>query len=90
VATVSAGLFLFVIMMLMRARQRAVVTGPEEMISSRAEVIDWDGTKGHVRVHGEIWNAQSNQKFSPGQIVKVSAIDGLTLTILPSEKENSQ
>lgn len=90
VATVSAGLFLFVITMLMRARQRAIVTGPEEMISSRADVIDWDGTKGHVRVHGEIWNAQSNQKFSPGQTVKVSAIDGLTLTVLPSEKENSQ
>ena len=90
VATVSAGLFLFVITMLMRARQRAVVTGPEEMISSRAEVIDWDGTKGHVRAHGEIWKAQSNQKFSPGLTVKVSAIDGLTLIVSPFEKENSQ
>ena len=87
VATVSAGLFLFVIMMLMRARQRKVVTGPEEMINSRAEVTDWNGNKGHVHVHGEIWKAQSDRRFLPGQAVKVSAIDGLTLIVSQIEKE---
>ena len=90
VATVSAGLFLFVITMLMRARTRAVVSGPEEMIDSRAEVIDWQGKKGHVRAHGEIWKAQADQELPPGQTVKVAAIDGLTLTVLPMQKEEPQ
>ncbi|HMB48224.1 MAG TPA: nodulation protein NfeD [Afifellaceae bacterium] len=89
VAAVSAGLFLFVIMLLMRARQRHVVSGPEEMIDSRAEVIDWAGRNGHVRAHGEIWKAHGDQEFPAGQTVRVSAIDGLTLTVLPFEKEKS-
>jgi membrane-bound serine protease (ClpP class) len=90
VAAVSAGLFLFVIMLLMRARQRHVVSGPEEMIESRAEVIDWTGMKGHVRAHGEIWKARGDREYPTGQTVQVSAIDGLTLTVQPFEKETSQ
>ena len=90
VATVSAGLFLFAMMMLMRARRREVVTGPEEMIRSRAEVIEWHGRRGRVRVHGEVWKAQGDDQLSPGQTVRVSAIDGLTLIVSPTEKEGSQ
>ncbi len=90
IAAVSAGLFLFVIMMLMRARQRAVVTGPEEMIDSRAEVIDWQGRKGRVRAHGEIWRAEADQELPPGQAVRVTDIDGLTLTVLPLKEEDPQ
>lgn len=90
VATVSAGLFLFAMMMLMRARRRDVVTGLEEMLRSRAEVIDWEGRRGRVRVHGEIWKARSDEDLSPGQAVSVSAIDGLTLTVRPKEREEPQ
>lgn len=87
-AIVSAGLLLFAMMMLMRARQREVVTGLEEMIRSRAEVIDWEGNQGRVRVHGEIWKAQSDGEYTPGQTVRVSAIDGLTLIVSPVEVED--
>ena len=90
VATVSAGLFLFAMMMLMRARQRDVVTGPEEMIRSPAEVIEWHGRKGRVRAHGEIWKAQAGEGFKPGQTVRVSEVDGLTLIVAPTETEGSQ
>ncbi len=90
VATVSAGLFLFAMMMLMRARQRAVVTGPEEMIGSRAEVIEWLGRGGRVRVHGEVWKAHGDKGLSPGQAVRVSKMDGLTLIVTQSEREGSQ
>ncbi len=53
----------------------------------RAEVIDWEDGKGHVRTHGEIWKARGDREFPPGQTVRISAIDGLTLTVQPFEEE---
>jgi len=87
VATVSSGLFLFVMVMLLRARQRAVVTGQEELINARAKVIDWSGLQGHVRAHGEIWKARATSKIKSGQVVRVSGVDGLTLVVSPEGKE---
>jgi len=90
VAAVSSGLFLVVMMMLLRARKRAVVTGPEQLLDSHAEVIDWQGNRGHVRVHGEIWNARAKSELQPGRRVSVSSIDGLTLVVTPEDKETMQ
>ena len=87
VAAVSSGLFLVVMMMLLRARKRAVVTGPEQLLDSDAEVIDWRGKRGHVRVHGEIWNARAASELQPGRRVGVSSIDGLTLVVTPKDEE---
>ena len=89
IAAVSAGLFLFIITMLMRSRGRAVVTGREELVDSVAVVIDWKGRSGRVRVHGEIWSARGDQTLSAGQAVRVSAIDGLVLSVRPNEKEHT-
>ncbi len=87
IATVSAGLFLFTMVMLMRARTRAVVTGREELLSSQATVIDWSDGAGHVRVHGEVWQARGANDLSTGQAVTISAMDGLILTVQPNKKE---
>ena len=89
IAAVSSGLLLVVMMMMLRARKRAVVTGQEELLQSRAEVIDWQGTRGHVRVHGEIWKAQASSELQPGRLVCVDEIDGLTLQVSPQDKETS-
>ncbi len=83
VALVSAGGFLFVMIMLMRARRRAVVTGPEQMIGSQGEVVAWSGDSGRIRVHGEIWQARSANKLEPGAAVRVNSLDGLTLVVEP-------
>lgn len=87
VAAVSSGLLLAIMTMLLRARRRAVVTGPEELVDSHAEVIDWHGKRGRVRVHGEIWNARAESELQPGRWVSVDAIDGLILVVTPEEKE---
>ena len=89
IAAVSSGLLLVVMMMMLRARKRAVITGQEELLQSRAEVIDWQGTRGHVRVHGEIWKAQATSELQPGRLVCVDEIDGLTLKVSPQNKEIS-
>ena len=86
IALVSAGIFLLVMMLLVRARRRAVVSGPEEMIGSKGRVLDWDGHQGRVRVHGEIWQARAVRPLRGGRDVRVAGIEGLTLVVEPETK----
>jgi membrane-bound serine protease (ClpP class) len=80
-ASVGAGVFLTVFTLMNKARHRPVVSGPEEMLNSVGSVIDWQGTQGRVRVHGEIWQARSDQSLSPEMPVRVASRDGLVLTV---------
>ena len=89
IAAVSAGLFLLVILLLMRSRRRAVVSGPEEMIGSQGRVVDWSGEDGHVRIHGEIWRARSANSLQPGRAVRVANIDDLIL-VVESDTEKAE
>jgi membrane-bound serine protease (ClpP class) len=83
-AAVSAGFCLLVLTFLARARKRAVVSGPEEMIGSTGRVVDWSGGEGHVRVHGELWTARAQGTLAPGGAVRVRRLDGLTLEVEPA------
>ena len=85
IAAVSAGAFLLVLIMLMRARRRAVVAGPEEMIGTSGEVIEWTDREGRIRAHGEIWQARSDRALEPGRTVRIGEIDGLTLIVEPEK-----
>jgi membrane-bound serine protease (ClpP class) len=64
-----------------RVRQRPAVTGAEEMIGLEGEVVGWGGTRGAVRVHGEVWDARGPESVKPGGQVRVVRRDGLTLTV---------
>jgi membrane-bound serine protease (ClpP class) len=81
VSLTAAALLLLLMAMLSRSQRRAVVTGQEEMVGSRARVIDWQSGAGRIRVHGEIWRARGPADLAAGQEVKVIAIDGLTLEV---------
>ncbi|MBL6952158.1 MAG: nodulation protein NfeD [Alphaproteobacteria bacterium] len=85
-AAVGAGIFIFVLTMLVRSRRRPVVSGPEEMVGSTGQVIDWEGHAGTVRVHGEVWNARAARAIDAGRQVRVEKIDGLTLVVQPQSK----
>ena len=87
IAVVSAGFFLLVIFLLVRARRRAVVSGPEEMIGSKGQVVEWSGHDGRVRVHGEIWRARSARPLKPGRTVRVAKIENLTLVVESESKK---
>lgn len=86
IAALSSGLFLFVMWMLLRSRDRAVVTGPEEMLSATGEVVDWAGGTGHVRIRGEIWTAASKAPLTTGDEISVTGRDGLALDVIPREE----
>jgi membrane-bound serine protease (ClpP class) len=87
IATVSAAVFLFVGAMAVKARNRAVVSGPEEMIGLAGEVVSWSGDAGRVRTHGEVWQARGADGLAAGSRVRVRARDGLVLLVEPETKE---
>jgi membrane-bound serine protease (ClpP class) len=82
-AVISAAYVIGVLTLVAKSRQRPIVSGPEHMIGDRAEVIDWDGDAGRVRVQGEIWKARATEPLSKGRLVRVERIDGLTLVVQP-------
>ncbi len=83
VAISSAAFFFLISTMAAKAWGRPVVSGREQMIGSAARVVEWSGTKGSVRLDGELWRASSAVALSPDQEVRVSALQGLTLMVAP-------
>jgi membrane protein implicated in regulation of membrane protease activity len=54
------------------------------MIGERAMVLTpmAAGGEGQVAVHGETWTARSSDALAVGDRVSVTAIDGLTVTVV--------
>jgi membrane-bound serine protease (ClpP class) len=59
------------------------MTGAEQMIASRGQVVDWQNGRGNIRIHGEIWSARGKNELSPGDSVRVLRREGLTLIVEP-------
>ncbi len=82
VATASALFILLVARMALKARNRPVVSGREELIGSVGEVLDdFDGKEGWARVHGETWRIKSSQPLLRKQKIRVVRLDGLILEV---------
>lgn len=87
VVGVSALLSFTVFAMAAKAWRRPVVSGREAMIGAVARVIDWQGSEGRVRVRSEMWRARADTGFAPGDTVKITAMDGLVLRVVPAADE---
>ena len=81
---VTAAFFFVAISLLLRSRRRPVVTGKEALGGAEGEAVAWQGTKGRVRVKGEIWHARSTAELAPGLRVRVVGHDGLVLIVEPA------
>jgi membrane-bound serine protease (ClpP class) len=80
----SAAFFLLVVAAAFRARRRAVVSGEEELVGKKAEVVRVEDGVIWVRIRGEIWQARSLAGTpSPGSRVRVTGRDGLVLLVEP-------
>jgi membrane-bound serine protease (ClpP class) len=82
-AVVSATFVLLVGGVALKARRRPIVTGHEELIGSIGVVLEDEGTEGWARVHSEQWRVQSRVPLKRGQDVRVTARNGLVLTVTP-------
>ena len=66
-----------------KARRRPLVSGAQRMIGASGEVIESGGPEGWASVEGERWHVRAAQALYPGQRVRVTRIDGLTLEVSP-------
>jgi membrane-bound serine protease (ClpP class) len=67
----------------LKARLRPVVSGVEDLRGAPGEAIDDFEREGWVLVRGERWWAISPSPVARGRKVRVTGIDGLTLTVEP-------
>lgn len=84
---VSAVLLVIGATVAVRAHRRQVLTGAAELLGSSGEVLDWAGTHGHVRVHGERWRARSHDALPAGQRITVLSREGLTLIVAADTRQ---
>ncbi|HEX6296777.1 MAG TPA: nodulation protein NfeD [Burkholderiales bacterium] len=81
VAAASAALLFFVVGMAARNRRRPVVSGREYLIGAPAVALEDFEREGWARVQGETWRVRSPQPVRQGQALRVTAMQGLTLTV---------
>jgi membrane-bound serine protease (ClpP class) len=89
VSVLSIAAVLGIVGMAMKARERSVVSGVEEMVGSEGEALEDFDSKGWVFVHSENWKATSKSPIKRGQRIKVTAVKGLELSIEPVDEEQS-
>ena len=86
-AAAASALFLMLVLSLaVRARARPVVSGREQMLGATGEVLENVAGETYARVHGEIWKVRSGIPLERGQVVRVTGIDGLLLTVAPAQQ----
>ncbi len=83
IAVIGAGGLLLLIGLFKRARGRPVTTGTAELLASPAIAHEDFIGRGHVRIRGELWQAESAVPVKAGQALRVRAVDGLTLQVEP-------
>jgi len=83
----SAGVVFAITMLAVRARKRPVVSGREELVGAPGVVLADFQTEGWARVHGETWRVVSRTPLARDQKVRVTRIDGLTLSVDPETQK---
>ncbi|WP_137391797.1 NfeD family protein [Rhodoligotrophos defluvii] len=79
----SAILLVIVLAAAVRAHRRQVVSGSAAIIGAKGEVRAWSHASGLVHIAGEQWQARASKPLSPGQKIRVTGRDGLTLIVEP-------
>lgn len=88
-AVVSAAMLFAIGGFAVRARKRRVVSGSEEMVGAEGTVTSVDAIGTYAHLHGERWRVASDAPLAPGDRVRVTAIDGLTLRVEPITSDNN-
>jgi membrane-bound serine protease (ClpP class) len=84
---VASGLFsFFVVGMAIKARSRPVVTGSEEMVGARGEILEDMEHEGWARIHSEQWRVRSRVPLKRGDTVRVRARHDLVLDVEPEDR----
>lgn len=86
----SAVFFIIAIGLLIKSRHRPIISGKEEMIGCVGEVIDNFTGTGMIHIHSENWRASCDQPLCKNEKVRVTAIDGLLLQVIPIQTQENE
>lgn len=78
---VSAGFFTFAVTKAIKARLKKPTTGMEGLVGEVGISVTDIDPEGKVSVHGEYWNAFSDEKIEKGQKVEVVSVKNLKLQV---------
>lgn len=81
---VSALIIVAIGRLALKAHERPVVSGSEELIGSEGEVLTCPDGQCWARVHSELWQVRSAERLTPGLRVRVTGINGLILIVTPT------
>ena len=79
----SAAFLFLVVGMALKAHRRPVVSGREELLGSTGEALEDFEQEGWARIHGETWRIRSAAPVKAGERVRVVAMHGLLLEVVP-------
>lgn len=84
---VTAGLFIIVLILIIRTYRKKDITGKEGLIDAIGVCETEINPEGKIFVHGELWNSISEEVIQPKEKVRVVGADGLTLRVERLERE---
>jgi len=79
----SAAFLFLVVGMAVKTHKRPVVSGREELLGSTGQALEDFEEEGWARIHGETWRIRSAAPLKAGQRVRVVAMHGLLLEVVP-------
>jgi membrane-bound serine protease (ClpP class) len=83
----TAAFFVFAVGIGLRAQRRKVATGTKGLIGEIGVAKSNVHDKGSVFVHGEFWNAYSDQEIAEGTNVEVVAVEGMKLEVRAADRK---
>jgi membrane-bound serine protease (ClpP class) len=69
--------------LLITVLSRTPVSGAEGLVDEVRYVIERIAPVGKVRVHGEIWTAESDEPLEVGDAVRIRTVENLRLRVRP-------
>jgi membrane-bound serine protease (ClpP class) len=84
VAAVSA-FFIFALGLVVRAWMRQPLTGTQGLVGELGVTLTDIDKEGKVAIHGEYWNARSDQRIPKGSKVRVASVEGLHIKVTPAD-----
>ncbi len=86
-AIVSSAFILWLMGSLYTIRKKKIRTGAEALIGMTGEVLDDFEGNGRIWLLGESWQVKTTDRMKKGDKVKITAKDGLELTVIKTEEE---
>lgn len=74
-------IFTFILRLAIRARRSKVTTGTSGMMGLMGRAETAITPQGTIFVRGELWRARSRMSIAPGERVRVTGVNGLTLDV---------